>query len=90
MSNPILDIIEQVPKGERLGIVNEVRSCTTVEEALAVAEKHDIHITEEQFEAAKAFIMSNPSEEELTEIVAACVPKILVPPTMAALKAKLG
>lgn len=90
MGNPVLDIIEQVPKSERLGIANELKNCNNTADAFAVADKHGIQITEEQFQAVKDFLKGGPSDAELREIVEAVVPKLMVGPTLGVLKAKLG
>ena len=90
MANPILDLIEQVPKSERLGIVKEIMGCAHTQDALAVAKNHGINLTAQQFEDIKAFLKSKPSDAELRRIVEAVVPKIMVGPTLKAFKAKLG
>ena len=90
MSNPILDLIEQVPKSERLGIVKEIMGCAHTQEAVEAAKNHGIELTAQQFEDIKAFLKSKPSDAELKKIIEAVVPKILVGPTLKAFKSKLG
>ena len=90
MSNPVLDVIEQVPKSERLGIVKEIMECAHAQDAVEVAKRHGITITVQQFEDIKAFLKSKPPESELRKIVEAVVPKIMVGPTLKAFKSKLG
>ena len=90
MSNPILDLIEQVPKSERLGIVKEIMGCANTQEAVEVAKNHGIELTAQQFEDIKTFLKSKPSDKELRKIIEAVVPKIMVGPALAAFKSKLG
>ena len=71
MSNPILDLIEQVPKSERLGIVKEIMGCANTQEAVEVAKNHGIELTAQQFEDIKAFLKSKPSDKELRKIIEA-------------------
>ena len=90
MSNPVLDIIEQVPKGERLAIARELKRCYSTSQAIAVAEKHGIPLTKQQASEIKGYLTNNPPEEELRAIVMACVPEFMVGPTMVILKNRLG
>jgi len=90
MANPVLELIEQVPKNKRLDIVNDLKNAQTPDDALEIAKKHDVDVTPEQFEAIMAYLRSQPPEDELREIVGAVVPKLLVGPTMAIVKSKLG
>lgn len=89
MANPVVDVIKQVPKSERLSVATEIMACKTSKEAVEVAKTHGITITVEQFEDIKAFLKSKPSDAELREIVEAVVPKIMAGPALAALKSKL-
>ena len=90
MGNPAMDIINQVPKSQRAGIAMELKDCKSEADALALAAKHGIDITPEQFAAVKKWLRSHPSDAELRELAEACVPKLMAGPIAAALKAKLG
>ena len=90
MSNPVLEVIEQVPKGERLAIARELKHCNDTAQAVAVAEKHGIPLTKQQAREIKNYLTSNPPEEELRAIVETCVPAFMVGPTLAILKNRLG
>ena len=90
MSNPVLDVIEQVPKGERLAIARELKNCNDTAQAMAIAEKHGIPLTEQQVREIKTYLTSNPPEEELRAIVEACVLSFMVGPTLVVLKNRLN
>ena len=90
MSNPVLDVIEQVPKGERLAIARELKRCYDTAQAMAIAEKHGIPLTKEQAGEIRKYLANNPPEEELRAIVEACVPSFMVGPTLVILKNRLG
>ena len=90
MDKELQELIDQVPKKERLGLLKDLVTCDSEEEAYALLKERGIKVTAAQKKSIHALLHGEMDEDEIRALLEEVLPGVAVGPAMAVIKKRLG
>ena len=90
MDKALKELIDQVPKKDRLGLLKDLATCESEEEAYKLLKERGIKVTAAQKKSIHALLHGDMDEQQLRELLEEVLPGVAVGPAMAVIKKRLG